>query len=102
MALGSLTVPLSGCSQERDFYFTPIQRTTRHKKRLTCNGNFTSLITLAKVRLFSHSSKCFSGFLLKNWNVFAKLYKKHKNKDTKRLHIPNFAQKRQNVQFCII
>ena len=74
-ALSSLTVPRLVAARSGIFILHLFKERSRHKKRLTCNGSFTSLITLAKVRLFSHSAKYFRDFLLKNGNVFAKLYK---------------------------
>ena len=75
MALGSLTVPLLVAARSGIFILHLFKERTRHKKRLTCNGSFTSLITPTKVRLFSHSSKYLGDFLLKNSQVFRKLYK---------------------------
>lgn len=66
IALSSLTVPLLVAASRGIFILHLFKERTRHKKRLTCNGSFTSLITLTKVRLFSHPSKYFDDFLLKN------------------------------------
>lgn len=101
MALGSLTVPLSGCSQWRDFYLHLFKERTRHKKRLTCKRSSISLSHYKGTTFFVHP-QIFQPFYFKKWSSFRQTLQIHKNKDTKSLHAPIFVQKRQNVQFRIV
>lgn len=99
MALGSLTVPRLAATRSGIFILHLFkERPGTKSARLV--KEVSPFLLHCKGTAFSPFLQIFQRFSFKKQLCFRQTLQTHKNKDTKRIYSPIFAQKRQNVHIA--